>query len=327
MKENRLPSKGFPDDPDSLFCFSVNGGDSAQSPGDPPPASVAGGRPYTLVFENDALAAADGGSSVIRAASRKEVAILFGILGRDCELHISPGYRQEAPVLCEEAAGLSFGQASEELRAADMEHVHDLLRKLPLNLSGLLSSPLAVKERDPLPERADRRYVHKKNGGNTLISEPFIDGRLVHFNLIERTEEFIFDHDSDHVQGMLLLEAMRQASIAVTHIAGELPPSGLMALSSYYNKFYTYIERSAPVVFRAFTSYALPPDGGETEDYAICQVFQWGRLVAEACLQAIVFMNHEQYEAKRERTTKISQRSKRQFDTKIDALLEKQGGL
>ena len=326
MKRNRLPSKGFPDDLDVLFCFSVNGGSSAFSPGDPSADSVTGGRPYTLVFENDALADAAGGSSVTRIASREDAAVLFGILGRDCELHISPGYRQEEPVLCEEVARLSFGQASEELRAADMEHVHDLLRKLPLNLSGLLSSSLAVKEREPLPERVDRRYVHKKNDGNTLISEPFVDGRLVHFNLIERTEEFIFDHDSDHVQGMLLLEAMRQVSIAVTHIAGDLPPSGLMALSSYYNKFYSYVERSAPVIFRAFTSYTLPPDGGETEDYAICQVFQWGRLVAEACLRAVVFMNHGQYEAKRERTARISQRSKRQFDTKIDALLEKQGG-
>ena len=327
MKRNRLPSKEFSDGLGELFCSSVNGGDSAFSFGDPPTTSVTGGRPYTLAFENDVLVDIARSASVTRVASREDAAILFGILGRDCELHISPGYRQEEPVLCEEAAGLSFGQASEELRTADMEHVHELLRKLPLNLSGLLSSSLAVKERDPLPERVDKKYVHKKKNGNTLISEPFIDGRLVHFNLIEHTEEFIFDHDSDHVQGMLLLEAMRQASIAVTHMAGNLPLSGLMALNSYYNKFYTYVERSVPVIFRAFTSYTLPPDGGETEDYAICQVFQWGRLVAEACLQAIVFMNHEQYEAKRERTTRILQRSKRQFDKKIAVSLEKQSGL
>jgi len=327
MKKNRLRPEGFPDDLEMLCCRSVR---RERVPGDGDGSSVFPGqanRPYLLVFEEDTSPEPCSSPCVVRISSPEDAAVLFGILGRNCELHVSPEYLERRNGLSECISGLSYREATDAMYAADMEHVHDLLRKLPLNISGLVAGPLALTESDPLPPKVERGFVHKKNGHNTLLSEPVIDGRLVHFNLIGQTGEFVFDHDSDHLQGMLLLEAIRQASIAVTHIAGDLPLSGMMALSSYYNSFSTYVERSAPVVLRAFTSYRVPSDGRETDDYAICQVFQWGKLVAEACLQAVVFMNHEQYDSKRVRAAKISQRSKRQFDGKISALLENHCGI
>ncbi|KQT61219.1 MULTISPECIES: AfsA-related hotdog domain-containing protein [unclassified Aureimonas] len=68
-------------------------------------------------------------------------------------------------------------------------------------------------------ERADAGLSHKRNACNTLIGSPvMVDENTFHLNLcIDQDCELMGDHQTgQHVQGMVLVEAARQAFLAVT---------------------------------------------------------------------------------------------------------------
>ena len=70
-----------------------------------------------------------------------------------------------------------------------------------------------------LPQRAPSSLSHKHRTENTLISAPrqlAEDSFELHF-LIDENCELMSDHQTgQHVQGMLLIEAVRQATVAIT---------------------------------------------------------------------------------------------------------------
>ena len=69
-----------------------------------------------------------------------------------------------------------------------------------------------------LPKRASSKLTHKHNPENILISEPFCinEDNYALKVLVDENCELMNDHQTgQHLQGMLLLEAARQASIAV----------------------------------------------------------------------------------------------------------------
>lgn len=283
---------------------------------------VPGGKHYTLVFGDDSLPDNHGACNVVKVNSVNEVMIYYGLLGATCEMYLSPEYFCSHKERVEELEKIKASPAGGALDAADAEIVAELLRKLPLDIAGLLESPLAVKDEDVVPGIVDPEVIHKKNPANALLSEPFYAGRFVYYNMLGHTEEFRFDHESDHVQGMLILEAMRQAALATTHLAGDLPSAGGMTLMSYCTNFYNYIEHNAPVILRAYTSYTVPEEISDKDGFVICQVFQWGKLCTEAVLGAVAFMNKERYGKHRARTEKLSARNKRLFASKIQAMSE-----
>ncbi len=98
------------------------------------------------------------------------------------------------------------------------------------------------KERAP---RAPRRLAHKHHPANTLVSEPrriSEDGFVLDL-MIDEACEIMADHQTgEHVQGMVLLEAARQAFLAVTE-AFFLPQDGtkfyfvINAMSARYERF------------------------------------------------------------------------------------------
>ena len=282
-------------------------------------SSVPGGKSYTLVFEGDTLPDGHSARNVVKVTSLAEVMIYYGLLGASCEMYISPEYRYSHFELLKGLEGVRISLANEALAEAEAETVASLLRRIPLDISGLLESSLAVKDEDVVPGVIEPEVVHKVNPANALLSEPYFAGRLVYYNMLKHTEELKFDHGSDHVQGVLLLEAMRQAGIATTHLVGGLPLTGKLTLTSYCTNFYSYIEHSAPVVLRTYVSYAVPEEVSDKDYFVLCQVFQWGKLCAEATLGVVAFIG-ERYDKHRTRTEKISARNKRLFTSKIQAI-------
>lgn len=70
-----------------------------------------------------------------------------------------------------------------------------------------------------LPKRVESSRSHKRQPENTLISEPrrLAEDLFEMHLLIDENCELMSDHQTgQHVQGMLLIEAARQASLAVT---------------------------------------------------------------------------------------------------------------
>lgn len=282
-------------------------------------SSVPGRRSYTLIFEDDTLPENHKARNVVKVKSMNEVILYIGLLGESCEVYLSPEYLSSPDEWPEKIENIQPKLIAETLENAFSETINDLLRRMPLDIDGLLQSPIAVKDEDVLPGIVEPKFIHKKNPANALLSEPFYAGRLVYYNMLRHTEELRFDHESDHVQGMLLLEAMRQAGIATTHLSSGLEPTGGMTLMSYCTNFYNYVEHTAPIIVRSYTSYTIPEEVSEKDSYAICQVFQWGKLCAEATLNAVVFMGKERYSRHRERTEKFSARNRRLFTSKVEA--------
>lgn len=281
---------------------------------------VPGKTNYTLVFEDDSLPDDHGAHNVIKVNSIEEIILYVGLLGASCEMYLSPEYLSSPGEWLGKLENIQSKLAFEALDGADSETIAALLRKIPLDIDGLLKSPLAVRDEDVVPGVVNPDVIHKKNPANALLSEPYFAGRLVYYNMLMHTEELRFDHESDHVQGMLLLEAMRQAGIATTHLSSGLPATGGMTLMSYCTSFYNYIEHKAPVIIRSYTSYTVPQEVGEKDSFAICQVYQWGKLCAEATLNAVVFMNKERYTRHRRRTENLSARNRRLFTSKVQAM-------
>ncbi len=72
-----------------------------------------------------------------------------------------------------------------------------------------------------LPQRAPKKLSHKHRAENTLISTPTrLSEDLYELHLlIDENGELMNDHQSgQHVQGMLLIEAVRQATVAITEL-------------------------------------------------------------------------------------------------------------
>ncbi|WP_020207659.1 AfsA-related hotdog domain-containing protein [Gilvimarinus chinensis] len=72
-----------------------------------------------------------------------------------------------------------------------------------------------------IPQRAPKQLSHKHHPENTLISTPTHISEDIYelYLLIDENGELMQDHQSgQHVQGMLLIEAVRQATVAITEM-------------------------------------------------------------------------------------------------------------
>lgn len=278
-----------------------------------------GKKPYTLVFDDDSLPSGCSGLQPVKVSSVDDVLHYHAFLGDSCELFLSPAFSAAHAELYPKLHLLGVRSVHKDSHPEECV-TRTLLGRLPLNMKSLLGSHLAVSDGDPLPFPINKAFVHKKSLKNALISEPLVEGKFLYFNMFDAIDEFRFDHESDHLQGMLILEAMRQASIAAAHILGGLPLDGGMTLLSYDTGFYNYIEATSPVILRTYSNFSCPDNDGEIASYAVCHLFQWGKLCAEASLKALIFMNKERYATQRIRTGRIMERVKRQYDDRITLL-------
>lgn len=88
--------------------------------------------------------------------------------------------------------------------------------------------------------KINKKIVHKLDEGNVLISEGISYGKMIVFSVLFSTNEIIMDHKTDdHVEGILLFEIARQASMASIHINSSNETGIFVTLKSYmeYSKF------------------------------------------------------------------------------------------
>lgn len=70
---------------------------------------------------------------------------------------------------------------------------------------------------------------------------------------IDSTHPYFFEHELDHIPGLLLLEAGRQGGTACYHLYGKVPLKGVgMMLTAMHADFYRYAELNAPVGMAIF---------------------------------------------------------------------------
>ncbi|MCG8346064.1 MAG: hypothetical protein MI685_13015 [Chlorobiales bacterium] len=285
-------------------------------------------KPYTLIFEDEDFSEDGTGTQKIEVSSYEEILFYIGILGDSVEVYLSQKFKDNNLSTYEKIKALTYIQAKEYVRSHKVDKdVAKLMNKIPLDIKSLMHSPLAIKEDDSVPKALRKHYVHKKKDRNVMISEYFCKGDFLYFNMYDQTGEINFDHDSDHVQGLLVLEAMRQASIATTHISGELPDEGTIALLNYDSGFYNFLELTAPIIIRTHTPFSFDPGDKDGDVLVICQVFQWGKLAAGGLLRGKAFPDKSRYVNYRMRTEKLQSRIKKQYDSKMSAIQTTMGSV
>ena len=284
-----------------------------------------GRKSFTLLFNGDRLPLQADVLQTVTVSSVDEAAQFLLLLGETCEIYISPDYRQANPHVYAEVRTFSYPVNSKDA-SLDIETAAGLMKKLPLDFKNLVNSQLAVTLDDQVPGPIDKKYVHKKNDSNVLISEVLASGRMLYFNMFNETDELTFDHTSDHVQGMLMLEALRQTAIATAHIQG-LSFDGGLALLNYNTNFFHYLESSAPIILRSYSAFTADETSEDKDASIYIQVMQWGKVCADATLKAFAFMSNQRYLQQRERVEKIATRNKLQYTTKVSRILEAEPAL
>lgn len=235
-------------------------------------------------------------------------------LGDKCEISVYPDH--EANVLLSLDDLLDPPALRKEDLADFSKRVSRTLRALPSYFDWLSDSPLALTAADTLPPAIQKTFVHKRDKRNVLISTPYKTGNLYWFNMFERSEEFRFDHESDHVQGMLLMEGLRQASIAAVHQSG-LPLDGSLALLTFDIGFSSYVDHGYPILIRTFPYFDAGRQSKEPLALVVSQIFQKGRLCAEATVSGQAFFSAQEYAAVRERTVHIIDRQTKKFENAL----------
>jgi 2-oxo-3-(phosphooxy)propyl 3-oxoalkanoate synthase len=275
---------------------------------------------YIVLFEDDAHPPSADNSQIVTVRSVEEAGRFSQLLGDACRVYLSPEYRLSHPDIAEQT-----DQLTDSLRNSgamlDTDAAAALLRKLPLDLETLVHGAIAVNDGDLPPARIDRVIVHKHSDANVLISAPLSRGGLRYYNMFLETGELNFDHTSPHVQGMHMLEALRQVGIATGHLQG-LPSGGQIALLNYNTNFYSFIERNSPIVIRAYSSFTADETSEDKEILVFTQVLQWGRVCAEAMLKGFAFMSRQRCEQKEAQLARIAARHKTMFESKIRKVLE-----
>jgi hypothetical protein len=276
--------------------------------------------PYILHFEEDKLTPHAGKHQVVRARSLDEAATVLYILGDTCRPLFSEEYRHSHPELFEKVMAISNSERSKDV-PFDIFAAASLLQRLPLDLNSLIDSHIALSEDDPTPPLIEKKMVHKTSESNVLISEPFSCGNLHYFNMFLKTTELVFDHPSDHVQGMLIFEAIRQAGIATAHLQG-LPMDGVLALLVFNTNFLSFVESGSPIVLRSYSNFYTD----ETEvnkDYYVCvQALQWGKVCSETVIKSVACMSSLRKQKINDRLDLILSRNKANFTDKLKDLFK-----
>ena len=140
----------------------------------------------------------------------------------------------------------------------------------------------------------DKKYVHKLNSKNVLISYPERFGNVLYFRGFKQTEELKSDHLSDHLDGIKLFEVVRQSTLAAFHVMG-VQIGKIMVLTSTRLDFTKLIELDKPYFIQLLPVCKI--DGGAM--FTAFNVIQEGVSHANGYIEAYTFRTKEAYQSKR----------------------------
>lgn len=169
----------------------------------------------------------------------------------------------------------------------DPQEMYDLSTKIPI-------SKLAINELKDNDVPIDRNMVHKKKSENVLISDGVSQGNVWYFKGFSEIAELNSDHISDHVDGIKLFEALRQATLASLHLNG-LQHNGVVALTNFKIDYLKYVELDEPYFIQAIP--ACEEDGGAM--FCVFNIIQNYEVVTRGFLGAYTYRSKEIYLAKR----------------------------
>jgi hypothetical protein len=163
---------------------------------------------------------------------------------------------------------------------------------------------IPVLENIPIPEcirkaeraglaggaRMEQAYVHKLHPGNVLIAPLGEQGRIQYFEGFADSTEFNIDHPSDHVEGIVVFETLRQTAIASIHLAG-LPLEGRSIMLDAVLKYNHFVDGERPFFIR--TIAVVRASGGN--GYTVFELVQGEHSCVSGIFKSFSFKNREAY--------------------------------
>lgn len=184
--------------------------------------------------------------------------------------------------------------AEADLKALDWDYRNP---EEAYNVIERIKMPDVIEQR--LSERTEtmkKEYVHKVHQGNVLISDAERMENMVYFRGFNYIDELHSDHSADHLDGIKLFEAARQATLAAFHVMG-VTCQGVMALTASYIDYKKYVELDEPYYIQMIP--ACKPDGGAM--FTVFSIIQKNSINASGYFGAYTFRNREHYLEKRKK--------------------------
>jgi len=246
-------------------------------------------RQYAIVYDESYLAE-NPSCCIIPVKNRREVELLLLSLGEAASVVMD----EQARKLCDvwDLYGRTYSNVFNDLKWSYREEkeVLDIIEKIPL--PKINSDSFRTNNFDtPEPERIDQEYVHKNNKDNVLISIPAKYGNMFYFSGFKESPEFNLDHCSDHLEGVIIFELVRQAVMASVHLAG-LPLSGTIVILETTIHYKKFIEYSQPYLIR--TIPVIRQRGGLGFD--VYNIIQNDQTCITGYFTGIVYKSKESYQ-------------------------------
>jgi hypothetical protein len=249
---------------------------------------------YSIVFEGSSFT---GGSEnlIITVKTRREVELLLLILGEEVSVIKDDIINNKFPEVWEWLNERTYSEVMAELKWSyrEAEEVNAIIEKIPL-LHNLKDRRVKLYNDDPRTERLNQEYVHKVNNENVLVSKPSQCGNMFFFNGFTKSPEFNIDHISDHLEGIIIFEAARQAGLATTHLSG-VPFSSRIVLLKTIITYKRYVETQVPYIIH--TIPVVRQRGGSF--YIVFSIVQDGVVCATGFLSGLQYRTNESYQKHR----------------------------
>ena len=247
---------------------------------------------YSLVFDGCNY---DGNSNscIIPVKSRRDVELFLLSLGEEVSVIINEKLRKLYSDVWDWLNGHTYAEVFHNLKWSfrEEEEVIDIIKRIPLPRIHNVYSEQA---------RINQEYVHKMNSESVLISQLYKCGNMFYFKGFTKSQEFNIDHSSDHLEGIIIFEAARQAGIASIHLTGIALSARIVLLKTIigYSKF---IEPYEPYIIR--TIPVIKPKGGYI--YVVFDIIQKGNTCATGYLAGFLCKNKESYSKFRKTNLKV----------------------
>lgn len=143
----------------------------------------------------------------------------------------------------------------------------------------------------PALQRLERKLVHKSHDKNVLVART----DLVEVNVFaaeitqDTAHEYYYEHAQDHVPGLYMIEAARQAATAIVHEYYQVPYGYKFILNDLNSSFSGFAELTAPLFMGLVFSDLIFKNGIVDRARASVSFFQSGKLIGSMQSQAVIF--------------------------------------
>ncbi|PUA27022.1 MAG: hypothetical protein B0W54_19515 [Cellvibrio sp. 79] len=143
----------------------------------------------------------------------------------------------------------------------------------------------------PALQRLERRLVHKHFDKNVLVARTASLGSNLFIAEITQdvAHEYYYEHAQDHVPGLYMIEAARQAATAIVHQFYDVPYGYKFILNDLQSSFSGFAELDAPLFLSISFQNLVKEEGVLKRALAQVEFIQGDKVIGTMQSQAVIF--------------------------------------